>query len=55
MKAHEIEDFRLYCNSGLIKSLVKSRQIDKLPPPPVHIKAILISILNAALPNFSNL
>lgn len=54
MKEHEIEDVRLYRDSGLIKSFVKSKQIDCLfTLPPMYIKAI--SIFNARLPNFNNL
>lgn len=56
MKEHKIEDIPLYRDSGLIKSFVKSKQIDCLfTLPPTYIKAILISILNVRLPNFNNL
>lgn len=56
MKEHEIEDVRLYRDSSLIKSFVKSKQIDCFfTLPPTYIKAVLISILNARLPNFNNL
>lgn len=47
MKEHEIEDVPLYSDSGLIKSFVKSKQIDCLfTLPLMYIKAILISNFN---------
>lgn len=56
MKEHEIEDVPLYSDSGLIKSFVKSKQIDCLfTLPLMYIKAILISNFNQRLPNFNNL
>lgn len=56
MKEHEIEDVPLYSDSGLIKSFVKSKQIDCLfTLPLMYIKAILISNFNYRLPNFNNL
>lgn len=55
MKEHKIEDFRLYSHSGLIKSFVKTGQIDCLLTLLAELKAIFSSILNVRLPNIKNL